>query len=92
MENDKFYIWRLFVEYALKRIERKDIKTDVAEEIKEFAQVEKAEMTEEVGDDSRWVYNKVIFRETLIKVFPCAEFALQSSNNHCKVVRIRRRL
>ena len=49
VENDKFYIWR------------KDIKIDVAEEIKEFAQVEKAE---KAGDGSRWVHNKVVIRKT----------------------------
>ena len=52
VENDKFYIWR------------KDIKIDVAEEIKEFAQVEKAEMAEKAGDGSRWVHNKVVIRKT----------------------------
>lgn len=51
VENGKFYIWR------------KDIKIDVAEEIKEFAQIEKAEMAEEVGYGSRWVHNKVVIRK-----------------------------
>jgi hypothetical protein len=30
-------------------------------------------------------------RETLINAFPCAEFALQSSKNRCKFVRIHQR-
>lgn len=36
----------------------------MAEEIRDFAQIEKAEMAERSEDGSRWVHNKVVIRKT----------------------------
>lgn len=59
-----FHQWNIHVEEGRFYIWRNNIKIDVAEEIKGFAEIEQAEMVETVESDSRWIHNKVVIRKT----------------------------